>query len=95
MSNTVDNTFNQQPNPTPNEGPSMHDLVCEDMQRRKEFGLKKYGSLLQANNGRDALKDAYEESLDLCVYLKQFIEEREAFVKALTESGLGEFDERD
>lgn len=65
-----------QPDPTPNESPSMHDLVSEDLQKRKEFGLAKYGTALQANNGRDALQDAYEEVLDLAVYLRQAIEER-------------------
>lgn len=65
-----------QPAPAPNDGPSMHDLVIADMASRKEFGLRKYQSLLQAHNGRDALQDAYEESLDLVVYLRQEIEER-------------------
>lgn len=65
-----------QPDPIQNQSPSMHDLVCEDMQKRKEFGLAKYGTPLQANNGRDALQDAYEEVLDLAVYLRQAIEER-------------------
>lgn len=54
----------------------MHDLVCEDMQKRKQFGLSKYGTLLQAGNGRDALQDAYDEVLDLAVYLRQAIAER-------------------
>lgn len=65
-----------QPAPEPNDGASMHDLVIADMASRKEFGLAKYQSLLQAHNGRDALQDAYEESLDLVVYLRQEIEER-------------------
>lgn len=53
----------------------MHDLVIEDMRKRKEFGLAKYGTILQAGNGRNALQDAYEEVLDLAVYLRQKIEE--------------------
>lgn len=74
-----------EPAPTPNDGPSMHDLVIEDMAKRKEFGLAKYGTLLQAGNGRDALMDAYEEVLDLAVYLRQAIEERypQRYVKGL------------
>lgn len=32
---------------------------------------------LQPHNGRDALRDAYEESLDLVCYLRQAIEERD------------------
>lgn len=33
---------------------------------------------LQAHNGRDPLVDAYQEALDLVVYLRQAIEERRA-----------------
>jgi hypothetical protein len=47
------------------------------MKRRNEFGEFKYGTPLQAHNGRDALKDAYEEALDLCVYLRQALYERD------------------
>lgn len=65
-----------EPPPIKNDGPSMHDLVAADIAARKEFGLKKYGTPLQAHNGRDALMDAYEETLDLIVYLRQAIEER-------------------
>lgn len=64
--------------PTATQGPSMHDLVAADLAKRKAFGLAKYGTLLQAGNGRDALHDAYEECLDLAVYLRQAIEERDA-----------------
>ena len=31
----------------------------------------------KAFNGRDALLDAYEEAIDLCMYLKQAIVERD------------------
>lgn len=48
------------------------------MQKRDEMGLRKYGTRLQAGNGRDALKDAYEEALDLAVYLRQVIAERDS-----------------
>lgn len=40
------------------------------------MGRARYGTPLQAGNGRDALVDAYQEALDLCVYLRQAIEER-------------------
>jgi hypothetical protein len=63
--------------PIPNDGPSMHDLVAADMMERKAHGLRKYNSLLQAFNGRSALRDAYEEVLDLAVYLRQALEEQE------------------
>lgn len=55
---------------------SIQDLVIADMEKRKEIGMKTYGTLVYKNNGRDALKDAYEEALDLCIYLKQAMEER-------------------
>ncbi len=45
--------------------------VIADVEARKAFGLSKYGTILQAGNGRDATMDAYQESLDLLVYLKQ------------------------
>lgn len=64
-----------EPPPKVNQNPSIHDLVIQDMVSRKAMGLEKYGTILQANNGRNALKDAYEEVLDLAMYLKQALEE--------------------
>lgn len=55
----------------------MHDLVAQDLQSRSNFGLNKYGTNLRAFNGRDPLKDAYEEVLDLAVYLRQVMYERD------------------
>lgn len=46
------------------------------MKERDQEGRRKYGTPLQAGNGRDALVDAYQEALDLCVYLRQAIAER-------------------
>lgn len=63
--------------PVPNDTESIHDLVAADLAERKSFGTRKYGTPLQAHNGRDALLDAYEEALDLCVYLKQALVERD------------------
>ena len=42
-----------------------------------EFGARKYGVRHQANNGRDQLRDAYEEALDLVCYLRAAIYERD------------------
>mgnify|MGYP000887023786 CR=1 FL=1 len=67
-----------EPPPRKNNKPSIHDLVIKDMESRKQMGLKKYGTVLQAGNGRNALKDAYEEVLDLAMYLKQKLEEENA-----------------
>lgn len=64
-----------QQRPTPNAGPSIHDMVKEDLEERKRIGVVKYGTKLQAHNGRDPLLDAYHEVLDLAVYLRQRLEE--------------------
>jgi len=64
-----------EPSPIANDAPSIHDLVIKDMEDRKQFGLEKYGTTLQANNGRNALLDAYQEALDLACYLRQSLEE--------------------
>lgn len=66
------------PQPHPKHGKSqpIWGLVIEDMLERDRIGTKKYGDHLRAHNGRDALIDAYQEALDLCVYLRQAIEER-------------------
>lgn len=66
-----------QPAPTPTDGPAIQDLVIADLQERKRVGMERYGTLLQAFNGRDAYVDAYEEALDLCCYLRQLITERQ------------------
>jgi len=49
----------------------------EDMRLRKEAGFLKYGTLLKSHNGRDALMDAYQEAIDLCMYLRQAMAERD------------------
>lgn len=68
------NTY--EPDPIPNNSRPIWDLVREDMDERNKDGIRKYGTPLQAGNGRDALVDAYQEALDLVVYLRQAIEER-------------------
>lgn len=65
-----------QPAPAANDRPAVWDLVIADMQARDADGRAKYGVPLQPHNGRDALVDAYQEALDLAVYLRQEIEER-------------------
>ncbi len=52
-------------------------LVIADMEERSAFGKEKYGEPLTAFNGRDTLMDTYQEGLDLVVYLRQMIEERD------------------
>lgn len=65
----------KEPVSIPNEHPAIWDLVIKDIHDRDKFGTKKYGTRLQPYNGRNALIDAYQEALDLVVYLRQLIEE--------------------
>lgn len=53
------------------------DSVLSDLKTRAEMGKQKYGHYLETQNGRNSLQDAYEECLDLCMYLKQRILEEE------------------
>lgn len=50
--------------------------VMMDLAARVAKGAQQYGEPLTTNNGRDALQDAYEEALDMCLYLKQALCER-------------------
>ena len=61
----------------PNHHPASWDLVLADMAKRDAEGLRKYGTRLQPHNGRDQLQDAYEEALDLAVYLRTALYERD------------------
>ena len=65
-----------QPLPVKNSRTDIQSLVMADLESRRELGIKRYGTALQAFNGRDMLQDAYEEALDLAVYLRGEIEER-------------------
>lgn len=49
--------------------------VARDVEKRKQFGITKYGTGLQAFNGRNPLVDAYQEILDGVMYLRQALEE--------------------
>ena len=50
--------------------------MIAELEARKQFGIKKYGQPLTAENELDMLQEAYEESLDLCVYLRCAIEKK-------------------
>jgi hypothetical protein len=52
-------------------------LVHSDVEARVALGVRQYGERLRPFNGRDALLDAYEEVLDLAMYLRQVIYERD------------------
>ena len=66
------------PQPHPTTGKlTVLDYVLADMAERAAAGFHKYGTHLQTHNGRDALWDAYQEAMDLCMYLRQAILERD------------------
>lgn len=66
-----------QPQPTINqESQIILHKVLVDLINRSEHGQKTYGTFLQSHNGRNALLDAYEEALDLCMYLRQALDEQ-------------------
>lgn len=67
----------EQPAPTKNDRPAVWDLVKADFDARDELGAKRYGTRLQPHNGRDALRDMYEEILDAAVYARQMLYERD------------------
>ena len=53
-------------------------LVIKDMITRNEEGAKKYNRYLQTDCPDNLLQHAYEEALDLAVYLKTEIEKQKA-----------------
>ena len=77
--NSSSKAAQSQPDPTPGKQ-DVADLVLTDIQARVGLGLERYGTKLQTFNGRDALWDAYQEALDLVMYLRQAITERETMV---------------
>ena len=66
-----------QPAPVPNSNPAIWDMVLADMKERDAVGRERYGTPLQANNGRDMLVDAYQEAQDMCCYLRGVLFERD------------------
>ena len=67
----------EEPAPIPSDLPAVWDLVIGDMRARDQLGEARYATRLQPFNGRDVLVDAYQEALDLAVYLRQAIYERD------------------
>lgn len=49
--------------------------VCEDIERRQQLGIKKYGTTVEQNplTTKEWIQHAYEEALDLAVYLKRLM----------------------
>lgn len=54
---------------------SLRERFCKEAQQRDASGREKYGTTLQTHNGRNPLVDAFQESMDMTVYLRQAVEE--------------------
>lgn len=70
------NPYTHEPPPKPGKVVVL-DLVLKDLQDRAEMGKEKYGTYLMTHNGRNTLMDAYQEALDLVMYLRQALYEQE------------------
>lgn len=77
MSTVEEPREGDQPLPIKNEHTDIQSLVLADINHRRELGIQRYGTALQPENGRDMLRDAYEEALDLAIYLRGVIAERD------------------
>jgi hypothetical protein len=55
---------------------TIFELVKRDLDDRDKLGRETYGGDLTAQDGRDFLVEAYQEALDLAVYLRGAIEQR-------------------
>lgn len=76
----MQSTTAPQPPPVKGTGEDVWLLVIAEMETRRQGGIAKYGVPVRADNGRDALRDAYQEVLDEAVYLRQAILQRDHHV---------------
>src|SRR5450432_3537077 len=65
-----------EPMSIPNDSKPIWEHCIEEFRERNRIGTIKYGTPLQAHNGRDALVDLFQELCDALVYTRQVIEER-------------------
>ena len=73
------NPLDPQPPPTPAAGdvwadliPGLPGILQPYAADRRVQGIERYGTPLQADNGRDAIADAFQEELDRIAYLRQY-----------------------
>jgi len=81
----------QQPDPKPSQHPPIGPMVIADIEQRCRDGEAEYGQPLRGFNGIDALGEAYRESLDQSLYLRQAIYEMGELLP-LVESLLARFE---
>lgn len=70
MSQPTKQREGDQPLPTPGRE-CVQDALIAEIEQRKQLGIQRYGQPLMTHNGRDAIRDAREEAVDLAVYLMQ------------------------
>lgn len=60
------------------EATGIEKLVIQDIAKRQQLGIRKYGVTVQDNPLTEIqwVQHAYEEALDLAVYLKRLINEK-------------------
>ena len=51
--------------------------VCKDIEDRQQLGIEKYGTTVEKNplHLREWLNHAYEEALDMAIYLRRALDE--------------------
>ena len=64
-----------EPDPDLNDRPGIQQLVIDDIQKRLDFGISKYGKPLQAYDGRKSLVEIYQEKLDEVIYWRKLLYE--------------------
>lgn len=59
--------------------------IIDDLLAREEKGIKEYGTTMDREdlNEEDWLQHAYEEALDLSMYLKKLIKQKQEIKKRL------------
>jgi hypothetical protein len=60
---------------TPIQPTGIEKQVCDDITARQQLGIRKYGVTV-AESPDDMLQHAYQEALDLSIYLKAEITKR-------------------
>ena len=68
------------------DGIAARKRVIGAMEARRNFGIEKYGTPLQRDNGRDTLNDCRDEALDLRAYAHMLPEPKRAKVVAMADA---------
>jgi hypothetical protein len=73
--------------PPQGEGSELYQIVLHDVIRRSEFGAKKYGMPLRETAEVDWLVNAYQELLDLLIYIRGEIARRDRIAEKRDHAG--------